>query len=121
MSFGWSVGDILAAISLVIGIAESLHEVGGAKSDYQATIDSLEGLLSALKFIDQAGNLPQGSKNPQAEQTKKLAQAQVDLIKQPVQDFVTEVKPKYGKYMSKDSKTWSLGLYGAHRKVKWAK
>jgi hypothetical protein len=78
-------------------------------------------LLSALQFIDQVGTVPQGAKTPQTDQTKKLAQTQVDLIKQPVQDFVTEVKPKYGKYMNKDSKTWSLGLYGAHRKVKWTK
>lgn len=118
MSFGWSVGDLVTAISLIVDVANSLREVHGAKSDYQATISSLEGLLSALEFINKGVGLPLNAISSQANQAKSLAESQVALIKQPVDNFVNEVKPKYDKYMGENSA--KKFLYGAHRKVKWA-
>jgi hypothetical protein len=116
MSFGWSVGDLVTAISLIVDVVNSLHEVHGAKSDYQATISSLEGLLSALEFINRGVGLAVSS---QANQAKSLAESQVALIKKPVDNFVNEVKPKYDKFMGENSA--KKFFYGAYRKVKWAK
>jgi hypothetical protein len=118
MSFGWSVGDIVTAISLIVDIANSLREVHGAKSDYQATISSLEGLLSALEIINRGAVLPQNAISLQANQAKNLAETQIALIKQPVDNFVKEIKPKYDKYMGESSA--KKFLHGAHRKAKWA-
>ena len=52
MSFGFSVGDVIAVSSLIAQIANSLKDAGGAKSDYQELVRELENLDRALKHID---------------------------------------------------------------------
>ncbi|KAI1751045.1 hypothetical protein F4782DRAFT_506568 [Xylaria castorea] len=52
MSFGFSVGDFLAAGQLAADIIASLRDVGGSKSDYQAVILELECLQKTLIRLD---------------------------------------------------------------------
>jgi hypothetical protein len=52
MSFGFSVGDFLAAGQLARDIVSSLKDVGGSKSEYQALILELECLQKILIRLD---------------------------------------------------------------------
>ncbi|TVY38143.1 hypothetical protein LSUB1_G002853 [Lachnellula subtilissima] len=49
--FGWSVGDLVASLQLVVKIAGALKETGGAKSDYQESIEFLFGLETTLQNL----------------------------------------------------------------------
>lgn len=52
MSFGFSVGDFVAAGKLISQITLSLQEAGGSKSDYQELLRELESLGRALNYIE---------------------------------------------------------------------
>lgn len=52
MSFGFSVGDFLAAGTLIADITNSLREAGGSKSEHQELLRELESLNHALKHLD---------------------------------------------------------------------
>lgn len=48
MSFGWSVGDIIAAIQLIVKITKALEDSTGSSSQYQGVITELNSLNNAL-------------------------------------------------------------------------
>lgn len=52
MSFGWSVGDILAAVGLLNKIRVALKDAGGASSGYQDEIAFLQSLVVTLRHLD---------------------------------------------------------------------
>jgi hypothetical protein len=52
MSFGFSVGDLATVINLIDNIASSLQNNGGAKSEYQELLRTLECLRNALDDLD---------------------------------------------------------------------
>jgi hypothetical protein len=52
MSFGFSVGDFIAAGKLISDIINSLSDVGGSKSEYQELVRELESLQFALRHLD---------------------------------------------------------------------
>ncbi|KAK1752197.1 hypothetical protein QBC47DRAFT_389988 [Echria macrotheca] len=53
MSFGFSVGDFLAAAKLVADITSCLKDIGGSKSEYRDLILELECLRKALIHLDE--------------------------------------------------------------------
>ena len=58
MSFGWSAGDISAAIQLVNRIISSVSNIGGSRDDFQELQTELEGLRRALYEISQLAAQP---------------------------------------------------------------
>jgi hypothetical protein len=48
MSFGWSAGDILAAIQLIVTLANTLEEATGSSSQYRDVVRELYSLEKAL-------------------------------------------------------------------------
>jgi hypothetical protein len=55
MSFGFSVGDFLAAASLISNIVSCLQTSGGSASEYQEILNELHGLrlvLSKIKHLE---------------------------------------------------------------------
>jgi hypothetical protein len=58
MSFGWSAGDIVAAINLVNKIIKSVSSVGGAREHFQELESELGGLSKALNEIAELARLP---------------------------------------------------------------
>ncbi|TVY91471.1 hypothetical protein LAWI1_G003254 [Lachnellula willkommii] len=58
MSFGWSAGDIVAAISLVNKITKSVSSAGGARDHFQELETELKGLSRALCEISDLANAP---------------------------------------------------------------
>ncbi|KAH7136742.1 hypothetical protein B0J13DRAFT_80496 [Dactylonectria estremocensis] len=49
MSFGWSAGDIAAAITLVYNVAKALDDCDGASEDYREAMAFLQGLNRSLE------------------------------------------------------------------------
>ena len=52
MSFGFAVGDFLAAVTLIKDIVVCLRDSGGSASEYQELMDELHGLQIVLDKID---------------------------------------------------------------------
>lgn len=52
MSFGYSVGDFIAAGALIRHIIGSLRNAGGSKAEYQEVIRELESLQRLLQHVD---------------------------------------------------------------------
>ena len=52
MSFGFSVGDFIAAASLISNIVSCLQSSGGSASEYQELTDDLHGLRLVLSKIE---------------------------------------------------------------------
>jgi hypothetical protein len=51
MSFGWSAGDIAAAVSLLVEVLKSLDNANGAVKDYRNSITFLKNLTQTLKLL----------------------------------------------------------------------
>ena len=49
MSFGWSAGDIVQAIGLIVKVAKALDGVDGAASDYREAVIFLTSLQRTLE------------------------------------------------------------------------
>jgi hypothetical protein len=52
-SFGWSVGDIVAAISLVNNVIQCINGAHGAREHFQELVSELQGLSRALHEISE--------------------------------------------------------------------
>lgn len=51
MSFGWSASDIVAAIKLLMNVADALKDIDGAKSQYQQDSSYLKELANVLQNL----------------------------------------------------------------------
>lgn len=58
MSFGWSVGDILAALQLLNKVRVALKETGGASFSYQESSTFLDILAVTLQHLTALQNAP---------------------------------------------------------------
>jgi len=58
MSFGFSVGDFIAAGTLIKDIVTCLKDSGGAVSQYQELMRELDGLQHALDKIERLKETP---------------------------------------------------------------
>lgn len=87
MSFGWSIGDLVAAIQLIVKVANALDEVGGAAKDYRdagAFLRDLGTTLTALQTIT--------SLDARSAYKTDIGRL-VESIRPPVDEFVREVQP----------------------------
>lgn len=57
-AFGWSAGDIIAAITLVTKIIQSVHSIAGSREHFQELQTELKGLHRALSEISDLVNVP---------------------------------------------------------------
>jgi hypothetical protein len=110
MSFGFSAGDFLAAISLVNEIVTCLKTSGGSASEYQELMLELDGLRLALTRIEHL----KGS----AEQTPAINSIKVAALncKFVLDSFLMKLK-KYDKSLE-HGKTQGWAIDSA-KKVKW--
>lgn len=99
MSFGFSVGDFLAASKLVCDITQSLQDVGGAKSEYQELIRELSTLRKALEHLNNFQS--ESSTHDRTLQSIKFAALS---CRQPLEQFLAKIK----KYQS-SLDVWAKG------------
>jgi hypothetical protein len=87
MSFGWSVGDIVTAISFLRDVASALNDVSGSGAEYRRTTSFLEELsehaLAPLLTCPALDAYPE---------YKGPIDKQVEAIKEPVTKFIESVK-----------------------------
>jgi hypothetical protein len=97
MSFGWSAGDIVAAIDTLITIGKALKESGGSATEFQNAIVFITGVgktVTGIRTILQA--------NPDLVWEADLAE-QATNLKTAVEEFHKKVK-KYDASLGIDTK-----------------
>src|SRR6266480_1870057 len=88
-AFGWSVGDLVSATRVTYRIGRALRETDGAASDYRETVAFLNCLAVTLERL--------GSLNDifvRLEDVRAI-QAQVDLVREPVQEFTRNIEQTF--------------------------
>jgi hypothetical protein len=85
MSFGWSVGDIAAAITIVYNLIQALDSVDGAASDYREAVSFLRDLTRALEPLQ---TFKAWNAYPAYERDIR---EQMGHIKEPVERFLSAV------------------------------
>jgi hypothetical protein len=111
MSFGFSVGDFLAAGKLTAEIISSLKDAGGAKSEYQQVLRELECLNRALQHLDQI----QCSNSTLSKNLDSIKYAAASC-RHPLEEFLNKIK-KYNKSLG----IWSKEgvIKGTADKLRW--
>jgi hypothetical protein len=86
MSFGWSVGDIVAAAEFIIKVARALDEVDGAAKEFRDSSAFLKSLNAALRPLEAFTVLDT------RPEYKADIEHEVKAIKAPVEKFISDVK-----------------------------
>lgn len=105
MSFGWSVGDIAAAVKLLYKVINALDDADGAADNYRESVGFLRDLMRTIHALS---TLP--SLNTYPSYTDEIEQ-QVNFIKEPVEHFIATVRKKY------EASLGETTLRGHHRHV----
>ncbi|KAG4438868.1 hypothetical protein IFR05_005657 [Cadophora sp. M221] len=120
MSFGWSVGDVVACLKLIKDVSEALNSSTGSVSDFTSlmfTLQSLEHTLVISEVLYQQGlafHLP--------DQHKENAKLMTDAIRREHEcckillgSFIQSLKP----YSNAFVRGSSMGLVRHARKLTW--
>jgi len=112
MSFGWSAGDLIAAIKLIRGVAQALDDVRGAKGEFNDTISYLGTVTRTLEPL-----LTFSSSSFELDpHCKKDIIEQVNHIKTPIQEFLRSAR-KYECSFGEQSRNGRLS--NVRRKLQW--
>jgi hypothetical protein len=111
MSFGFSVGDVIAVGQIIADISSFLAESGGSKSQYQELLRELESLRHALVHLD---NLQPGDSTSTNIDSIKYAALS---CRRPLEHFLGKIQ-RYDKSLGVWSKEGRLKAVG--NKLKWA-
>lgn len=120
MAFGWSAGDIAAAIDFCLKIADALREAGGAKDDYRDAIEMLKTVDQALNFLCQC----QSNNGPGVDPSVAASiRRNAESFKQHVDRFLENTK-KFEKGLGKGNIGHALvkphWWQAPGRKIHWA-
>lgn len=115
-AFGWSVGDLAAAIGVIWTVCESLRSAGGASDSYQSNLGFLRGLHATLQRLH---DFHDGSLSP--DDVAFIA-SQIQLVQQPVDKFKQKILSRYGSYLGPQPTQQALRgwIIGSAKKVAWA-
>lgn len=110
MSFGWSAGDIVAALSLFHKLYKAFDDCNGVSGEYRETVWFLKSLTRTLEPLT---TLADWDAHPTyATQIKE----QVVLLKEPIDDFIQNV----GKFETSLGRQARKGRHrNAARKLEW--
>lgn len=104
MSFGWSAGDIAAAVTLLIEVVKSLDSANGAAKDYRNSMTFLRNLTHTLKLLQTFVEA-----NLEVSYKEEICDA-VNEIKAPVKEYL-DLIVKYQDSLGEGAKE------GYHRKI----
>ncbi|EQB53144.1 hypothetical protein CGLO_07165 [Colletotrichum gloeosporioides Cg-14] len=110
MSFGWSAGDIAAAIKLVYNVYEALDSSAGASRDYRDAVTFLKSLIHTLNTLT---GLADWEAYPAYREDIKR---QVELIRSTVTEFLQSIE-KYESSLGRSAKSGRLRQFAP--KLKW--
>lgn len=112
MSFGWSAGDLVAALKLLHQIGSALKESGGASSDFQDTLSFLQILSRTLEHLNvlHATSLD--------HQVAENLREQCGQIREPLSAFLDDVGRRFGPRLGIRSDCNKI--FAAPRMIQWA-
>ena len=114
MSFGFSVGDFVAALELVGTVIHSLRESGGAASEFRELVHELYGLETALLRVKQLDHLDDGDKGDYAALTQAASQCQFTI------DGFWSKASRFQRHLLADAPgASSISIKSAWMKVRW--
>ena len=110
MSFGWSIGDLVAAIKLLTEVATTLDDVDGASSEYQEGSRFLRSLIHTVEPLKNLDNV-----NLTVSYKDEIC-SEVEAIRVPVEEFLMFVK----KYEAGLGAQAPVGMHrNIRRKLQW--
>jgi hypothetical protein len=112
MSFGWSAGDIVAALQLLHKVTIALKDTGGALSDYQdvsSFLNVLSVMLRHLKALQAAPLYPD---------LAKILELLCEQVRLPLLTFLEHIRSSFERDLGADSTR--LKFLTARRKIQWA-
>jgi len=112
MSFGWSAGDIVAALKLLYQISVALKDSDGASSDFQDACSFFQTLSRTLQHLN---TLQCKSLDPYV--TENLRE-ECNHIRVPLAAFLGDVKSRFEISLGANSPRHPI--LRAPRKIQWA-
>lgn len=112
MSFGWSAGDIVAALQLLHKASVALKDTGGASSDYQDVSSFLNILSVTLQHLNALQAVPLDP-----DLAKNLQQL-CEYIQGPLTSFRKRIHSSFQRDLGAESA--SLKFLATGRKLQWA-
>ncbi|TVY60393.1 hypothetical protein Focb16_v003639 [Fusarium oxysporum f. sp. cubense] len=114
-AFGFSAGDFVSAVNLIVDITKALKNTGGAAGDYLQVLADLNLLKDVLSHLQQqqTGATRQRSNNPFAEHARK----QADLTLSTLANFLDLISKFDASLGPQRSSAWYRGV---GRKAQWA-
>ncbi|KAF5597656.1 hypothetical protein FPCIR_3540 [Fusarium pseudocircinatum] len=114
-AFGFSAGDFVSAVNLIVDITKALRNTGGAAGDYLQVLADLNLLKEVLSHLQQqqTGATRQRSSNPFAEHARK----QADLTLSTPANFLDLISKFDASLGPQRSSAWYRGV---GRKAQWA-
>lgn len=112
MSFGWSVGDLIAAINLLTKIGGALRDADGASFEYRDATNFLNTLRITLENLKSLDTIPIDT-----HKADNLRQ-QCEHIRVPLGAFLDGVNRRYEASLGSSSQR--SRLLSAPRKIQWA-
>lgn len=118
MSFGWSAGDVIAALKLLNQIRVALKDSGGSRAEYQDEITFLDSLCLTLRTL---GSVQSEALQPVVPEN---ISRHVEHIGKSVEGFLRDIRSQFGPDLGHFPTTRKRGLWGpsvsTFRKVQWA-
>lgn len=108
--FGFSVGDLIAGLTVIRTAIGAVNSSRGASADFEALIDEIDSLTLALESLEEL--CPDGYMSTKQQQAIDRV---VLSCKKCIDDFRGRVTKKYEAHLQPGRTGWSSGL----RKVKW--
>lgn len=116
-SFGYSVGDVFATISLIAKVITAFKRSGGACEEYQQVVRELETLQQVLQRLDSIQSNDSNFAHVNAVKSMAL-NCQI-----PLQQFLDKYTVRYGSSLGgrgKKGHGMFSGFGAAGRKIQWA-
>lgn len=115
MSFGWSAGDIVAALQLLNKVRIALKDSGGSRTEYQDATTFIDEVLTTLQMLRTLDGIQTTSPNPELLQD---VSNHVTRLQNEIHQFLETMRSEYGDSLdpfSSSSKTKVLA-----RKLQYA-
>ncbi|KAM0161862.1 hypothetical protein ACHAPG_002208 [Botrytis cinerea] len=115
-AFGWSAGDLAAAIGVLWTVCESLRGAGGASDSYQSNLNFLQGLHGTLKRLHDFNAVTL------TPDDLTFIKSQLDLVQKPVDKFTQYIVSRYGSDLGirPTGKAARRLVIGSGKKIAWA-
>ncbi|KAH9222220.1 hypothetical protein DL95DRAFT_381026 [Leptodontidium sp. 2 PMI_412] len=109
MSFGWSVGDLIAAIQILVQVGQALKDSGGAADEYCEDSLFLQSLAATLEKLRQNPDSINGIKE------------QVEAVHTAVKELGTELATKFEKSLAQQTSRnkWKVLLCTAPARIEY--